>query len=244
MNWNQRVFDDQQKSLWIKLLQWCLLASLLISAYEIGMHCAEPKLLPIRHIQINGKYERINLPSINKGVKPYVKGFFSTDVIALKDIILKEPFVDEVVIKRLWPDTLLITLTEITLVASWGENASVTSKGLIIPVKVNPTTHLPNFVGPESQINNILMQYVNLSNILHPFHLSISEINLNPRHSWQITLDNGINLLLGRKDIAEHLSSFALIYPKLKKMHGNRLASIDLRHSNGLSVNLVSNPDE
>lgn len=214
---------------------------LLISFYQIGVRYAEPRLLPIHHIQMNSNFERIDSNALKALIKPKIKGFFSTNTMALKREIQAVPFVDEVFIKRVWPDTLLVTLTEVTLVASWGEEAAVSSRGEVIQVKVNPSQHLPNFIGPEGQAANIYNNYNELTAILKPLHLSIAEIALNMRHSWQLTLDNNIKISLGRRDIAKRLSDFVAIYSKLKKIHGDNLKSIDLRHSNGISVYLLKN---
>ncbi|MBA2653959.1 MAG: FtsQ-type POTRA domain-containing protein [Gammaproteobacteria bacterium] len=243
MNFKKRIaIDKKDKSHRFKIIAWggCLFSLVII--YLSFFHFAEPKLFPMRHIKVQATCEHINLSTLRYKITPHIKGFFSTNMTALKKNILTEPFVDEVIIRRVWPDTLLVTLSESHLVASWGDDAAVNSRGEIMPIKIDSSKNLPAFVGPESQAANILEQYTALTKYLSPLNLGINEITLSQRRSWQITLNNGIKILLGRKDIEDHLSAFITIYPKLKKIHGDNLQSIDLRHSNGFSVHLIQPP--
>lgn len=230
---------NKEKLVNSKGIRWAITFFLMFIMYEIVIQYAEPRLLPVRHIKMDTQVERVDLAALQQRILPHIRGFFSTNAMALKQDILKDPFIDEVIIKRIWPDTLLVSLKELTIIASWGDKEAVSSKGDVLPVKVDPDKHLPIFLGPSGQAAKILEQYNAFVTILRPFNMSISEINLNLRQSWQITLDNGLRILLGRKDLIEHLNSFVSVYPKLKKIHGENLESVDLRHSNGISVHLL-----
>jgi cell division septal protein FtsQ len=220
-----------------KTIRLGVLVILALSLYQLGMYCIEPRLLPIRHIKIYATCERVNLSALKHRIAPHIKGFFSTHVIALKHAILLEPFVEDVMVKRVWSDTLLITLHEIKIVARLGKAAAISSKGEVVNVKLDANKHLPIFNGEKEQVLTMLNLYNNFSDSLRPLNLIIAEIDLN-RHSWQITLDNGIKISLSDKDRLAHLALFISVYPKLKKNHGNNIKSIDLRHLNGLSVHL------
>lgn len=238
MRRNKRISNNNAKPSTVKFFPLLLIIVAFFVLYEVTIRIIEPHFLPIRHVKIDATGERLNIANIHQQVNAHIKGFFSTDVMALKQRVLKEPFVDNVMIKRIWPDTLLVTLSELKLVARWGKDNAVTSHGEVLPVKLASGIEVPNFVGPEGQAQSMLDQYTEFSKMLLPHHLSIAELNLNQRHSWQITLGNGINVVLGRKDIVPHLASFISIYPRLKKTHGNHIDTIDLRHSNGFSLRL------
>ena len=245
MDRNKRaLIKNKEKSPFSKPIRLGLILLIIFAVYEISFHFVEPKLLPIKHIKMAAHHELINLTSLKTRMAQEVKGFFSTDVMALKNKMLAEPFVDQVIIKRVWPDTLFINLTEVTLVANWGQDIFVTSKGDLIFAKTASKKQLPIFKGPTEYAGKILAEFNALSALFQPYNLVISEVELNMRHSWQVTLDNGMKLLLGRKDIPEHISSFLAIYPKIKKRYNNEIISIDLRHSNGISVHTQNQEQE
>jgi cell division protein FtsQ len=228
-----------RKSLFVaKTIRWSVALILLFATYEVAIRYAEPRLLPIRHIKLNGQCERINLSAIKYQIASHIKGFFTTNMTQLKEDILTVPFVDQVVVKRIWPDTLHIVLSEQQLVARWGNDLVVSSKGQIMRTRIDNHRHLPQFRGPEGQAEKMLQQYNEMTQLLLPFNLSIAALNLNSRRSWDLTLDNGLKILLGRKDVSAHLLSLTAVLPKLKKRHGDRISVIDLRYPNGISVHL------
>jgi|688.fasta_scaffold237983_2 cell division protein FtsQ len=206
--------------------------------YEMTVRCVEPKLLPIRHVKLASHLTRVDSNSLRVKVNPFIKGFFSTNVTKLKDEIQQVPFVGEVSIKRLWPDTLQITVNEIKLIAAWGKDRALTSRGEVVSANLRKDKQLPIFNGPDEKASDLLAVYNELSEILSPYDLKIKGLALNNRQSWEVALDNGIKIMLGRKDIAQHLNSFLGVYPKIKTIHGDNIGSIDLRHSNGVAITL------
>jgi cell division protein FtsQ len=152
------------------------------------------------------------------------------------------PYTEEVVVKRLWPDTLVITLVEQKLVAKWGEDEAVTSKGEVVHASLDSREKIPEFLGPEGQSKMMLEQYNDMIALLQPLHLVVIGLNLNSRRSWQITLNNGMKIILGRKEVATRLHYLTAVFPKLKQRHGSNIESIDLRHPNGVCVRLKTTP--
>lgn len=248
MRTNKRIAEKKKESrrssAHAKMISWSLLVFLSLILFQVSVKYAEPRCLPIKHIRIEASCHHINLSALQACIKPDVKGFFTTNMIQLKHHILKVPFVDYVTIKRIWPDTLIVSVKEIELVAKWGENSWLSAEGKLVTNNQDIKANLPYFVGPESQAKKMLEVYQDLASILQPYQSSIREIHLTSHYSWLIKLDNEVNILLGRQEIVEHFSSFASIYPQLKKKHGNEIATIDLRHSNGLAVTLKGKDKE
>lgn len=206
-----------------------------IMAYEISLKFLEPRLFPVCHIRVDGHCERVNRLDLQQHISSHVRGFFSTNVRHLKEDMLSMPFVEEVVVKRVWPDSLNISIKEQQLVARWGDKHVMSSKGILTSA-ASHVDHLPRFDGPIGQEKNMLLQYQELIKILQPLHLAIANMQLNSRRSWEVTLDNGVRLLLGRNEISTHLLSLVSIWPKLIKRHNELIAVIDLRYPNGISI--------
>jgi cell division protein FtsQ len=221
-----------------KAIIWFAMLVAIFVCYELIVKVAEPALFPIKQIKLNAHLTRINPNVVKAHIAPLVRGFFSTDAMAIKNEVLKIPFIDEVVVKRLWPDTLLVTLAEQQFVAAWGDGEAISSKGELVHVRPDPSKHLPKFVGPEGQSKLMLEQYNAMMTALLPYNLAITLLNLNSRRSWQMTLNNGIKVILGRNEVATRLDTLATIYCKLKKRHGDSIEVIDLRHPNGVCVRL------
>lgn len=218
-----------------KQFWWLGVLLLAITCYEVCIHFAEPRLLPIKYIKLQARCERLDDKIIKKHMDRYVKGFFSTDVMKLKQKLLEIPFVDEINIKRIWPDTLLVTILEQRFVAIWGDSAAVSAKGEVAAIK-EVNDHLPKFVGPEGQAAAMLETYNVISKIIEPSDLRIKELDLNGRRSWQMTLNNDVRVILGRKDIEKKLQTLMTVYRKLMRSHHGNMDTIDLRYPNGICV--------
>lgn len=230
-----RTIAKKNKFVLPKQFLWLGILLLFMSCYEVCVHFAEPRLLPIKRIRLEAQCERLDPATIKQHTLRYVKGFFSTDVMKLKEKLLNLPFVEEVSIKRIWPDTLLVTLVEQQFVATWGENAAVSSKGEVALLTLEDPS-LPKFIGPDGQAALMLEQYKDIAKIIEPLNLTIKELDLNSRRSWEMKLNNNINVLMGRKDIGEKLATLRTVYSKLKKRHGDNIDVIDLRYPNGICV--------
>jgi cell division protein FtsQ len=171
-----------------------------------------------------------------------LRGFFSTSVMNIKQELINIPFVDEVAVRRLWPDTLLIEITEQQLVARWGK-AAVNSKGAVVNVPVDDHKNLPIFVGPEGQAANILQMYRDMSVLLQQIGVTITQIDLTSRRSWQLTLSHGVKVALGCDNMLFKLEQLIALWPKLYEVHGKSIAVIDLRYTNGLAVRVGNAQD-
>lgn len=214
---------------------WAIVLLLAFTCYEVAIHFAEPRLLPIKHIRLIAQCDRVDQDAIQHYAAKYAKGFFSTDVMRLKRKLQENPFVQDVIIKRIWPDTLLVNLTEQRFVALWGDNAVVSSQGRVMQIE-NPDKTLPKFVGPEGQAVLMLNELNEINKALQPLHLMVKELDLNTRRSWQIKLNNNVKIIMGRKEIQTKLLTLTMVYPKLIKRHAQSIDTIDLRYPNGICV--------
>lgn len=80
--------------------------------------------------------------------------------------------------------------------------------------------------------------------------MSITELVLSERFAWQLTLNDGVTLNLGREDRVKRVQRFMDIYPQIKKLalekaknqnknqdeENQQVDYIDLRYDTGLAV--------
>ena len=83
--------------------------------------------------------------------------------------------------------------------------------------------------------------YVDFSRKLEKVQRSIVKIDLSPRYAWQVQLDNGMVLELGREQVKERLARFVGVYPYTLASMSHKINYVDLRYRNGFAVNEVSN---
>jgi cell division protein FtsQ len=216
-----------------------LVVAALLAAGSWSWHWFKrPSLLPITAVAIQGSYQHIPQNTLQTIIKPYlVTGFLHMDIIALQQALLQLPWIDKASVSRVWPNKILITLTERQAVARWRGNALLDVHGTLFkPAVTSFPVGLPLLSGMDYQATTVWQQYQPMTRALLPLHLRIVELDLTPRQAWSLVLSNGTRVLLGRLEVMQRLNHFVKLYPKLFAEKNNLLESVDLRYPNGMSV--------
>lgn len=192
---------------------------------------------PIHRVKVYG-VKHLDMRETRQMLLPFVnKGFFAVDVDQVKEQFLQIPWVSDVSVRRVWPDGVIVTISEKEPVARWNNNHLLGSMGEVF----NPTSgtwpsDLPNLVGPEGQQVSVLEFYSRVNTLLLPLHLKIRRIELNPYLSWDLEFTNGMKMRLGYKDVLTRVSHFVKVYPKIVGERAADVDYVDLRYPNGLAV--------
>lgn len=195
------------------------------------------RAFPLSTVKVYGIL-KMNREEIRSVVLPFLRGgFFALNIEALHDKLLQNPWTSSVIVQRKWPDELSITFVERTPVANWNNQALLSDAGeLFIPKVMTGYEALPVFHGPSNQQLLMLSYSRNINRLLQSVHVRIRELELNSYGAWQLTLDNGVRLYVGHKDVLMRVSQFVAVYSKLQDEKRGAIASIDLRYPNGMAV--------
>lgn len=205
------------------------------------MELRDPTTLPLKAVHIEGAFTHVTTASLQRVIASASSGgFLYADVAALRRAALGVPWVQSVSVRRVWPDTLYVTVTEHTPVARWGKHGLLSSNGKVFSPQVSSyPPGLPELRGPDGTQAAVLAQYRSMSTLIAPLQLHIKHLELDERRAWHLGLDNGIELLLGRTDSTAHLQRFVRVYPSLAALP-NVIERVDLRYHNGLAVRWAS----
>jgi cell division protein FtsQ len=192
---------------------------------------------PIRDVKLFG-VQHLNHQEVQTLLSPFVNnGFFAVDVERVKEQLLQLPWVDQVMVRRVWPDQVSITINEKTPIALWNGVSLLSSHGdLFSPAAATYPTALPQLIGPAGEQIMMAQYYSKMADLLAPLHFKITQLQLTPAMAWRLTLTGGIKLNIGHKDVLTRLRHFVKVYPRII---GNRIADveyIDLRYPNGMAV--------
>ena len=70
---------------------------------------------------------------------------------------------------------------------------------------------------------------------IEPLASAVTEIRLSPRGGWQVAIESGLTLDLGRGDIHTRLARFIAAWPQLAAQ-GVETRHADLRYANGFAM--------
>ncbi len=197
-----------------------------------------PEILPIKRVEIAGNFVHLSPAELEKKAAQMIRGgFITVNVAGIKRELLREEWIDAVAVRRVWPDSLMIFITEHEPVARWGSNALISNEAAVFsPAEASFPPGLPFLSGPRGSEEAVLGKYKFLKSELKRWDVEIDMLVLSERRAWQFRLADGPTVLLGKKDVEGRFNrffNFAIPY-QADRLYQARL--IDMRYTNGFAV--------
>jgi cell division protein FtsQ len=197
----------------------------------------DPQLLPLKVVRIDGSFQSLKREDVQQALAPHIQaGFFAIDVAAIRTATEELPWVDQVSVRLIWPDTLQLSVTEQVPMARWQENQLLNERGEAFrPPAAQIPSGLPVFAGPDGSESLVMNRFRELNQRLDPLGLAVQKIGLDARRAWTLKMDNGLVVRLGKKDIEMRMARFFRVYPLLQRKQ-LQLKEVDLRYTNGFAI--------
>lgn len=203
-----------------------------------GYRITDPAMLPVKTVRVGGELQFLAESRLRETVAPFARaGLLRVDVAEVRSALEGLPWVDRAEVRRAWPDALEIAIREQRPVARWADEALVNHRGeLFHPPAEQWPVGLPELSGPDRNAAAIASHFSELRNLLAPLGLEPAALVQDERRSWRLSLSNGIDLRLGRKQTAERLLRFMRLYPRVLAERAGEIRRVDLRYTNGFAV--------
>jgi cell division protein FtsQ len=223
------------------------LALVALAAAGIAWAARRPEF-QFRDVRLEGDLQRNSVTTVRANAMPHLAGnFFTMDLGRTRAAFEQVPWVRHAVVRRVWPDQLVVSLEEHQPVALWEDDEDsdkmVNSHGEVFEANVGDVEDdsLPQFAGPEGSSEQVLDMYRRLQPLFASMDVEVTTLRLSGRGSWHVDLDNGAAIELGRgtqDEVIERALRFIRTVPQvLRKFHAP-LESADLRHAEGYAVKL------
>jgi cell division protein FtsQ len=229
----------------MKLSRILQLTAILAVSIALVIFLRTPKHFPLKTVTVNATYEHISQDELRKIITPYLQdaSFFHINLAAIKTKIMQFPWVYQINSHRVWPDKIVITITEQQPVAIWNGNSLFNQDGVIFtPTKNSLPTDIPTVNGPSDQEEQVWDFFTDMNEKLQPFNLQINALNFDPAIGWQVVLSDGIAIQFGDDDLQTKLQQFFKSIPKVIKPREADIQSIDFRYANGFAVKYKDTP--
>lgn len=229
-----------------------LLAGGALLAWAGTMALQRLPLFPLKQLVVATPLDKVARAQIESTSRSVLSGnFFTVNLETAQAAFERMPWVRSASVRRLWPDGIELKLEEHRAVARWtpqdGEPRLVSTHGEVF---MAPTTEeLPLFIGPEESASRVLARYEQVSAGLGAIGRKLVAVHLSAREAWQVKLDNGLVLELGRDQLrhplTERVDRFVRHYAEVSNAARSRLPAIgvvDMRYPNGFALRGMAAP--
>jgi len=206
----------------------------LVIAWKLA---ARQPAFELREVWVSGVLAHVTRGEIEAMVQRELRGNFLTlDLAAASASFRKLPWVRKASVRRQWPARLDVTLEEHVPLARWAGAALVNTQGEVFRAAYDGT--LPVFIGPEGMAREITIQFRYFRSSLETIGQTPVQVQVSPRRAWQLVLENGVTLALGREQTEARLARYVSAHDRTLAQLARRVDYVDLRYSNGFAVRL------
>lgn len=230
------------------------IADLLIMAAIAGLLVAATvwlvrlPALPVRQVVIVDELPHTRRTEIEQALSAVLKGnFLSVNLEAVRGALERLPWVRKVELRRVWPARLEVGVEEHKPLARWGEGRGelVNSFGEVFVATPEDAEleALPLLYGPPGTAPELLRRYAEFVASFKPVGERPVQVILSPRLAWQLKLENGMLVEMGREQtkapVGARLQRFIEVYPETVGKRATRPSVVDLRYPNGFAMRIA-----
>ncbi len=198
----------------------------------------------LRRITITGTLRHVNRAEIRTALAGHLVGnFFTLRLTDARDAFQGIPWVADASVRRVWPDGLIVRLTERRAVGTWSDGRLVSDAGVLFegnPAEADLDGPQIALSGPARLAPEVVARIASFSRACHALGTALAGIAVSDRGSWTLDTARGQIFDLGRDDppgavqrrLDRLVRSDAVVVARL----GGAPAHVDARYDNGFAA--------
>jgi cell division protein FtsQ len=193
---------------------------------------------PVNSVRIDGHFERVSAMQVEAAMTPYLdSGFLAADLSMLQKSITGLPWVQDASVRRSWPSTLSVTITEERAAACWGKDGLLNVYGeLFVEHAKHIPAELPRLSGPAGSELQVAKRFFELDVQLKQRGLNAVALAVDERGAWKLELSNGIDVRFGAVALEARTTRFFEAFDLVLAPLANKVGYVDMRYTNGFSI--------
>ena len=225
-----------------------VVAALLLALAALSWFVQRPAW-EIRAIELRGAagpLEHVRATAVRQTIQGRLTGnFFTADLAQVRQVFEAVPWVRQAAVRRVWPNRLQVTVEEHRAMAIWNEAQFLNVQGESFTANLGDVDQpLPALSGPPGSESRVHRRHAELLDWLAPLPGRIVALELSPRYAWQVRLDSGLTILLGRDPASpteglpmqQRVQRFVQSLPQVESELGRPVRHVDLRHTQGFAI--------
>lgn len=197
---------------------------------------------PVRYLKVDAEFNHVSAEQIRAAIASHLgTGFFALDIDRVRDSVAKLPWIDRVEVRKRWPDTIELRVSEREPFARWGEQRLIGRDGKLFSAPgAESLQGLPRLSGPDDRLDDVIGFYQRSARLFAGTGLALAGVALSERGGWTLTLTSGAVVEIGRERTDERLQRFVDVLSRLVAGHARGFERADLRYANGFALSWQS----
>lgn len=190
---------------------------------------------PVTNIEVTGRMSFWQEDDIRQRLSWVTEeSFFSLDVNTVYQQVQALPLVVKATVRKRWPGTLEVQLTEDIPVALWNSDQLLSASGGLsaVPDGMN-VSHLTSMQGPAQQAEQAVRYFRRVQQMLNTQSVMVKHLSISATGSIRVLLSNGWQVEFGRQYFEERVLRLEKL---LQYLPQEKVAGIDLRYGKGAAI--------
>jgi cell division protein FtsQ len=218
-------------------LRGALLAAVLVGLAAGWDRLRESEQFRLRTLLVSGRFEHIAPDEVYRAVRAQLSAsFLAADLAAARAAVEALPWVASASVRREWPGTLRVSITEEVPVATWRGRGLVAASGTVFADGAAAFPALPALSGPEGSAAEVLATLHEMQRAVSASGLALERIEQSDRRAWTVWFSDGTEVRLGRRDALPRLERYARVAAPVVAPQAAHIAYVDMRYANGFAL--------
>lgn len=225
----------------------CLALALLALAGTTLTWVAQRPAFEFRRIEVRGsagELQHVSAAAVRAAIVGRLSGnFFTMRLDEARRVFETLPWVAGASVRRIWPDRLVVTLTEHRALGLWSDGRLLSDAGVLFvanSAEAEIYGPLVEFDGPPALAQEAARRFYEFAGALATLQIELAAVDVSERAAWSLLTTEGQRILLGRDDppgaLRARLELIAAAWPQMVARFNGPPARVDARYPNGLAA--------
>ena len=240
------MIGQRKKTLYKPSLWVTITVMLLMTGVVLVDQLLRPGRFTIERMEIHGSSARVDTQTVERTAwLALIGNYFTADLEKIEYALVRLPGVYQAAVRRHWPDTLEISITEAGAIALWyATDGSASESQDYVNLPPDSTITLqPVLRSPTADRHTVIDAFLYLVSSLSPFGLEIKSLSVNEVGDWVVVLQSvtlqipvELEIVVGKGDPVRKVDQFAAVFDSFLQDRLPDIERVDMRYDNGFAV--------
>jgi cell division protein FtsQ len=218
--------------------------AVLLALVQVVRWAAQRPWFDFKRVEVRGDVRHVTSAELRAAIAGRLAGnYFTLRLDDARRAVETAPWVARASVRRVWPDVLVVELTEHRALGVWDDGRLLSDAGVLFSANLAEAElygPLVEFGGPPALAGEAARRHAAFAAALAPLGHKIERMQVSERQSWSLATDGSLALHLGRDEpvgrVQAQLVQIVAAYPLFAAQSKSPPRRIDARYANGFAV--------